>query len=77
VEVVAAVSRLDVLYEPDCIDIGLTLFTSKRCPRCGLKLPRNIDYFGPDAARRTGMQSECRRCRSRRSVERFLAKAAP
>ncbi len=70
------VSKLDVLYEPDAVAIGLMLYEAKRCPRCGLRLPCNVDYYGPNRARRTGMQSECRRCCSQRSVERFLAKRA-
>ena len=31
-------SKLDALYEPDAVEIGLMLYPSRRCPRCGLKL---------------------------------------
>ena len=73
---VGAVSKLDVLYEPDALFVGLLLFAPKTCPTCATDLPANTDYFSPSRKRADGLASECRRCCSRRSVARYLARRA-
>ena len=47
------------------------LFGGKTCTTCGLRLPRNKDFFQP--AGKDGLTSNCRACRakaSRASYER-------
>lgn len=44
-------SKLDALYEPDAVEIGLMLYPSRRCPRGGLRMtpgrvPENVTLCG-------------------------------
>ena len=47
------------LYEPDAIDIGVSLFGTRICTLCELPLPANGDYFTPSMG---DLKSACRRC---------------
>ena len=77
--------RLDdaYLYDPDAVDIGVSLFGTRICTLCELPLPANGDYFTPSMG---GLKSACRRCtrsryreadRERRKARRRAKKAQP
>lgn len=55
------------IYEPDAIDVGVLIFGSRTCSKCGLELGACTDYFAP-SKRGGGLVCECRRCR--RALER-------
>lgn len=52
-----------ILYTPDALLVGLLLFPPRACGSCRETLPRNTDYFAPDAQVPDGMRTTCRRCR--------------
>lgn len=75
-----------IIYTDDAIMVGLLLFPPRTCSACGETLPRNTDYFTPDASATGGLRYDCRRCRREkyRDGERVraqrrcdLAKATP
>ena len=50
------------LYSEETVNVGLIIFPHATCRICGRRLPRNADYFTPNARAPHGLKTACKAC---------------